>query len=62
MKHNNGTIEFFILSTAGHKKHIQIEDINICDAQVYSSNNSRNRGILFDKDMSLKTHINNFAN
>ncbi len=42
MKQNDGKTEFFILSTAGHKKHIQFDDINICDAQVYTSNNAYN--------------------
>ncbi len=61
MKQNDGKTEFLILSTAGHKKHIQINDINICDAQVNSSNNACNLGIIFDKDMSLKTQINNIC-
>ncbi len=50
MKQNDGKTEFQILSTAGHKKHIQFYDINICDAQVYTSNNARYLGIIFDKE------------
>ncbi len=61
MEQNDGKTDFLILSTAGHNKHIQFDDINICDAQVYSSNNARHLGIIFDKDMSLKTQINNIC-
>ncbi len=51
MKQNDGKTEFLILSI----------DINIYDVQVHSSNNAHNLCIMFDKDMSLKTQINNIC-
>jgi hypothetical protein len=61
MKQNDDKTEFLIIGTPGQKSKVLFQDIDICNANVTSSNKARNLGVLFDSEMKLKTHVNNMC-
>ncbi len=61
MKQNDDKTEFLIIGTPGQLKKVNFKDIHICEADVSSSEQARNLGIIFDKEMNSKTQINNIS-
>ncbi len=59
MKQNDYKTEFLIIGTACQRKKVIFNDINICDSNITASDKAKNRGIIFDKELNLKSHINN---
>ena len=46
---------------ASQRKIIIFNDINICVTNVTASDKSRNRGIIFDNELNIKSQINNIC-
>ncbi len=58
MKQNDDRTEFLIIGTPGQLKNVNFKDIHNCEAEVSSSKQARNLGIIFDKEMNSKAQIN----
>ncbi len=61
MKQNDNKTEFLIIGTPGQLKKVDFKDIHICETDLSSSEQSRNLGIIFDKEMNSKAKINNIS-
>ncbi len=61
MKQNDDNTEFLIFGTPNQLKKVNFKDIHICDAEVSSSEQARNLGIIFDKEMNSKAQVNNIS-
>ncbi len=61
IKQNDDNTEFLIIGTLGQLKKVHFKDIYICEAEGSSSEQARNLGIIFDKEMNSKTQINNIS-
>ncbi len=61
MKQNDDKTEFLIIDNPGQLKKVNFKDIHICEADVSSSEQARNLGIIFDKEMKSKAQINNIS-
>ncbi len=61
MKQNDDKTEFHIIGTPGQLKNVNFKDIHICEAEVSSSEQAHNLGIIFDKEMNSKAQINNIS-
>ena len=61
MKQNDDKTEFLIIGTPGQLKKVHFNKINICEAEVTSSDKARNLGVLFDKEMNLLSQVNSIC-
>ncbi len=61
MKLNDDKTEFLIIGTPGQHKKVNFKDIHICEAGLSSSEQARNLGIIFDKEMNSKAQIINVS-
>ncbi len=50
MKQNDDKTEFHMIDTPGQLKNVNFKDIHICEADVFSSEQACNLGIIFDKE------------
>ncbi len=51
----------YIIGTSGQLKKVHLKDIHIYEADVSSSEQAHNLGIIFDKEMNSKAQINNIS-
>ncbi len=61
MKQNDDKTEFLIIGTPGQLKKVNFKDIHVCEADLSSSEQAGNLGIIFDKEMNSKAQINNIS-
>ncbi len=61
MKQNDNKTKFLIIGTPGQLKKVNFKDIHICEGDVSSSEQARNLGIIFDKEINSKAQINNIS-
>ncbi len=61
MKQNYDKTEYFIIGTPVQLKKVNFKDIHICEADVSSSEQASNLGIMFDKEINSKAQINNIS-
>ncbi len=61
IKQNDDKTEFLMIGTPGQLKKVNFKDIHICEADVSSSEQACNLGIIFDKEMNSKVQINNIS-
>ncbi len=61
MKQNDDKTEFLIISTPSQLKKVNFKYIHICEAEVSSSEQTRNLGVIFDKEMNSIAQINNIS-
>ncbi len=61
MKQNEDKTEFLIIGTPGQPQKVNFKDIHICEAEISSSEQTRNLDIIFDKEMNSKAQINNIS-
>ncbi len=61
MNQNDDKTEFLIISTPGQLKKVNFKDIHISEADISSSEQARNLGIIFDKEINSKAQINNVS-
>jgi hypothetical protein len=59
LKLNDEKTEFLILGSDANLNKVECTSIKIGDADINPSNEARNLGIVFDKNMSLETHVKN---
>ena len=58
MKRNDEKTEFLLIGTTAQLEKLQFNSIQIGNATVTSTDKARNLGVIFDKEMNLKAHIN----
>ncbi len=61
IKQNDDKTEFLIIGTTGQLKKVNFKDIHICEADISSSEQARNRGIICDKEINSTAQINNIS-
>ncbi len=58
MKQNDDKTEILMIGTTGQLKKVNFKDIYICEADISSSEQACNLGIIFDKEMNSRAQIN----
>ncbi len=61
MKQNDDKTECLIIGIPGQLQNVNVKDIHIREVEVSSSEQARNLGIIFDKEMNPKAQINNIS-
>ncbi len=59
--HYDDKIELLTIGTPGQLETVNCKDIHICEADVSSSEQACNLGIIFDKEVNSKAQINNIS-
>ncbi len=61
MKQNDDKTEFVVIGTLCQLKKVVFNDIKICEVQVSTSEQARNRGVIFAWEMNPKAQVNNIC-
>ncbi len=62
MKQNDNKTEFMIIGLPGQLKKVTFDGIQIGNSKIIATDNkSRNLGVIFDKEINLKSHVNSMC-